>query len=453
MAGNGIQFLNVTSGIASVLTDGTHTLSYAECADVIEAFGAEMAAVDMASTDDVEVCCGQDLASALLCLAVLNSGLSAFVQPVSVRHPHVAAPPFCRWRVEARWDRVPTVAVIERRDWNGRQNSGERRMVFRTSGTTATAKLVAHGVERLRRNAMNAVTRLQLSSRDRVALPVPIFHMFGWGAAFLPAVLAGASIDIQPGANLLRYVEREQVFDPDVAFLTPSFMKTLVQGRRTRRPYALTVVAGDVVSVDDARAYAARFGPVVSLYGSTELGAVAAGSRQDVAGIRERTVGRPMDGVECRIDEQLRVRHAHGCLGYVDEDGRVSSHVIDGWFPTNDAAEWHDGRYLRILGRIDRCVKRDGALVALADVEAAIEHIEDVASATVVVAGRSMRGRGLVAFCVLAGDTRFDNETLRQACVRTMPPGHVPDVVRIVDAIPTLPSGKPDRATLARLAE
>jgi hypothetical protein len=51
-----------------------------------------------------------------------------------------------------------------------------------------------------------------------MTIPVPIFHMYGLGAAFLPGILAGASIDFQANSNLLKYLQREKDFNPNIAW-------------------------------------------------------------------------------------------------------------------------------------------------------------------------------------------------------------------------------------------
>lgn len=436
-----------------LLTDGRRECRGHELPALVQTLIGQMRRHGIGPADYLEFRCEHDLPSALLWLALLDAGFSAFVNAGDARRPFADAPAFCRWRVHAQWDETLAVTVTGCPGWNGARVAGEPRMVFRTSGTTGSAKAVAHTSAHLRRNAMNCVDRLQLRSTDRLVLPVPIYHMFGLGAAFLPGVLAGASMEFQGASNLLRFMERERAFQPNVAFLTPAFMATLLKGRRGARPYDLTVVAGDILKPELARAYEARFGPVVSLYGSTELGAIAAASPADPPDVRERTVGRPMPGVECRIDGQLWCRHPAGFQGYVDERGALIPRETDEWFPTRDRAEWHEGEWLRLLGRVDHCVKRDGVLVALADVEDAMQGIAGLDAVTAVVAGESARGRGVVAFCTLSPGATVDLIELRRACLERMPPSHVPDRIEIVAAFPTLPSGKADRVALARQAE
>jgi acyl-coenzyme A synthetase/AMP-(fatty) acid ligase len=445
--------LNQSGGARSVLTDGQHELSYRESERAVQSLTRQMLQRGIDPADYLEFRCEHDLASALLWLALLHGGHSVFVNAVDSRVRPSRAPAFCRLSVSAGWDGGLTLVARDRPDWNGARVTGGQRIVFRTSGTTAAAKLVVHSAEHLLRNAMNCVTRLQLLGTDRLVIPVPVYHMYGLGAAFLPGALAGASMDFQAASNILRYLEREHRFRPNIAFLTPSFMETLVRGRKSPRAYDLTVVAGDVVKSSVFRTYESRFGPVASLYGSTELGAIAAASRLDDPTVRERTVGRAMDGVECRIDGQLWCRHPHGFAGYATEEGDAQPRSADEWFPTSDLARWYEGDYLCILGRIDQSVNRDGVLVALGEVEAAIQEIPGVASVTAVAAGPSPRGKGVVAFCTLADGASLNAESVRRACLERMPRSHVPDRVAVVDAIPILASGKPDRLALARRAE
>ena len=91
--------------------------------------------------------------------------------------------------------------------------------------------MAVHSHTKLRENARNCVQRLTLNCDARIAIPVPLFHMYGLGAAFLPAVAVNASIDLQRGANLIRYLQREREFNPNVVFMTPVFCETLLKGR------------------------------------------------------------------------------------------------------------------------------------------------------------------------------------------------------------------------------
>jgi acyl-coenzyme A synthetase/AMP-(fatty) acid ligase len=437
----------------SILTDGERTFSNGECCEILEKACGELLAQGVGPEDILDFHCEHGLAAALLWLAFLEGGWSFFVNAVAPCYQASNPPPFCRFSVRARWreDRL-VVETTRNHGWNGATAANGQTVYFQTSGTTGSPKLVAHSAAKLLRNAANCVARLEIDQEARVTIPVPLFHMYGAGAAFLPAALAGASMEIQSGSNLPRFIQREKIFQPDIAFLTPSFMQTLVKGRRDPRGYALTVSAGDILKPEIFARYEEKFGPVISLYGSTELGAIAAGARADPRETRAHSVGRPMPGVDCRIEEgHLLCRHDSGFAGYADERGVWVER--DEWFCTRDLAEWSPDGRLRLHGRLDNSVNRDGVLISLADVERAVEAIPEVESAKAVAAGTSLRGKGIVVFCLLKPGMDSDPATLREACFASMRRGHVPDRIVIVDRFPLLPGGKADRAELVRLAE
>ena len=66
------------------------------------------------------------------------------------------------------------------------------KLYIKTSGSTGKPKIAVHSHYKLEGNVRNCVNRLGLNSNDRVAIPVPIYHMYGLGAAFLPSVSVGA---------------------------------------------------------------------------------------------------------------------------------------------------------------------------------------------------------------------------------------------------------------------
>jgi len=292
--------------------------------------------------------------------------------------------------------------------------------------------------------------------------------MYGLGAAFLPAIAAGASIDMQAHANLLRYMERERQFDPNVAFLTPTLCEMLLVGRRASRPYKLVVTAGDRIKAERFLAFETRFGCLVNLYGSTEMGAIAAQTSQDPLEVRMTTVGKPMPGVQIRLnitsterDSEINpvgtlwCQHAYGFEGYVMENGAKDDQDIptqSEWFETRDMGRIRQDGYLEVFGRYDQSVNRSGLLVLFADIEQAIETIEGIKRVIVVVKGESKRGQRLIAFCVPCAGTVVCNTHIRTACFRLLPRHAIPDEVIIVQTLPLLANGKVDRQALVAMA-
>ena len=335
-----------------------------------------------------------------------------------------------------------------------------------TSGTTGTPKIAAYEHDRLISNAGNCVTRFQLSPADRVLIPVPLAHMYGLGAAFLPAFLAGASVRLISEANLLNYLQAEEEFEPTVTYLTPNFCYLLVKGRKKARKYRLTILAGDSVPEQLFTSYEQQYGCTVNLYGSTELGAIAAGGPGEPFDARRDTAGKLMPGVrlanintagqaESRAQDELSplcFEHPHGCSGYADADGKPEKPewLFDGrYYATQDMGRADaDGR-LQLLGRVADSVKRDGLLVAFADIESALQKLVVIERALVVPGGMTPRGRELIAVCVSASGSPVNAEAMRRLALGVLPGYAAPDRFVFVNELPLTATYKPDRSAAA----
>jgi acyl-CoA synthetase (AMP-forming)/AMP-acid ligase II len=467
-----------------VLTDGRHTVTYAEAASLLDRLDGELARRGVSRGRPVAVECSQSVAGALALLHLLSRAYSAVLLP-ALGEPSKEAgtarfvPSFCSHVITAAAagalpgaaDAAAAITVAANPEFAAEPAVDSLEgpdLYLRTSGSTGSAKLARMSHRKWLRNAMACVERWRLTAADRLSVPVPIFHSYGFGAALLPGLLAGAAMDLGSGGNLLRYLEREERFDPNVAFLTPALCDSFLAVRKSPRRYRLAVTAGDKVKRETMAGFEPRFGPLLNLYGSAEMGAVSAASPDDPAEERLGTAGYPLGTTELRVEDaegeieaasgervgRLQCRQANGLDGYLIHGGerwRLEPHGDGDWFATGDLARIRADGYVEILGRSGLSVKRDGLPVVFADVEAALERVAGVGRAVVVAAGESRRGSRLVAVCVAGPGGAPAPEVIRRQCSQLLPRYAVPDEVRIVAALPHLPSGKIDRRAIRDL--
>lgn len=442
------------------LTDGRDTVSYAETASLLERLDKDFAGSGVTRRHPVALECSQSVAGALALLHVLSREHDVVLLPELGESSKETGTPrfipsFCSHVVTASEEIAIAAnpAFVEEPVVSGFQGGPD--LYLRTSGSTGVPKLTRMSHQKWLNNAMACVERWKLTAGDRLTVPVPIFHSYGFGAAFLPGLLAGASMDFGSGGNILRYLEREERFDPNVAFLTPALCDMFLSVRKSPRRYRLAVTAGDKIKRETMAAFEPRFGPLLNLYGSAEMGAVSSASPDDPPDQRLGTAGSSLAGIELRVEEgSLQCRQKNGSDGYLILDGtwRFEPRGEEDWFETGDLARIRDDGYLEILGRSGLSVKRDGLLVVFADVEAAVERVEGVRRAVVVAAGESRRGPRLVAVCLPREGEEPEPEAVRRRCFELLPRYAVPDEVRIVGSLPHLPSGKIDRRAVRDLA-
>jgi acyl-coenzyme A synthetase/AMP-(fatty) acid ligase len=326
------------------------------------------------------------------------------------------------------------------------------------------SKLVVHSHEKMLGNAANCITKYGFTPCSRATIPVPVAHMYGFGAEFLPAVMAGASIDLQEKTHLLKYLDRERQFQPNIVFATPTLCEILMKGYKSPRTnYTVFVTSGQRIGEDLFRSFDPLVnGRLINQYGSTEMGATAACDPGDTLDRRATTIGKPMPGVHLRLDPQpgeesggcqLYCRHPYGYEGYVDEDGNPLGDIpTDGWYRTGDLALNAPDGSIVVTGRADASVNRRGYLVLLSDIERKMEKFAALRG-VIVVAGRdeNKQGQRIAAFCVPRQGAAVDGPELRRQCFDVLPHYAVPDEVYITEELPMLASGKVDRRSLAAL--
>ncbi|HXU46978.1 MAG TPA: class I adenylate-forming enzyme family protein [Thermoanaerobaculia bacterium] len=480
-----IHWLSTDAGVRDrVLADGRHTVSYEETIPLLEELDALFTRCRASHRHPLALECSQTVAGAIALLFVLSREYDVVLLPELGESSKELGTPrfipsFCSHVLTASAGKAGSVdspiqgielvvndafaAEPVLADFVGPD------LYLRTSGSTGKPKLTRMSHRKWLNNAAACGERWKLTADDRLSVPVPIFHSYGFGAAFLPGLLAGAAMDVGSGGNILRYLERESRFEPNVAFLTPGLCSMFLSVRKTPRSYRLAVTAGDKIKRETMAEFESRFGPLLNLYGSAEMGAVSSASPDDPPGVRLGTAGYPLAGIELDVAEageeietalgervgRLQCRQKNGSNGYLIQEERwcFEPRGNDEWFDTGDVAKIRADGYVEIVGRSGLSAKRDGLLVVFAEVEAAVERVEGIQRAVVVSMGESRRGSRLVAVCLVdpGRGEGIAPGTVRRRCFECLPHYAVPDEVVTVESLPLLPSGKIDRCAIREL--
>ncbi|NDA60227.1 MAG: AMP-dependent synthetase, partial [Actinobacteria bacterium] len=232
---------------------------------------------------------------------------------------------------------------------------------------------------------------------------------------------------------------------PIAVSLVPSQVTRLLAtsvGQETLRQCSLTLVGGGPVDPQLTSRCRDAGITLTTTYGMTET---SGGCVFD---------GRPLDGVEVRIDDaDSRVCISGPMLaqGYRDGDDRA----FDGhWLRTNDRGSWMNGR-VSIDGRLDDIVSLHGVNVDLAAVQERVDQHPGIeASLIVVTVGESSDAEttdGPRIAMVYVGDP-LDHEELRAWISPTLGAIACPTVLRQVDTLTRTLTGKVDRHATAASA-
>lgn len=210
--------------------------------------------------------------------------------------------------------------------------------------------------------------------------------------------------------------------------------------RALRRAHTVLLGGGPIDPGLRERAAAAGV-RVVATYGSAET---AGGCVYD---------GLPLDGVAVALGESGRIRIGGPTLfrGYVADADLTAATLVDGWYLTSDAGRLDEDGLLKVVGRVDDVVVSGGVNVPAPAVAARIRAHPGVAAAEVLGVPDEDWGNRVVAF-VVSASTSVGLADLRDWVADEHPRAWAPREVVVLDAIPLLPNGKPDRQALVGLA-
>jgi acyl-[acyl-carrier-protein]-phospholipid O-acyltransferase/long-chain-fatty-acid--[acyl-carrier-protein] ligase len=241
----------------------------------------------------------------------------------------------------------------------------------------------------------------------------------------------------------------------------------------------MVVTGAEKLPPDLMRDFHAKFGVLVSEgYGMTEASPVVAVNLPDeppsrmnpegVLGRREGSVGRMVPGITARIRDpetnadlslfetgMLWLRGANVFAGYLQDPHRTAEVLHDGWYRTGDLGRLDEDGFLFIEGRISRFSKIAGEMIPHLTIEQKIAEAYPDAGGdgpAVVVMGvpDAKKGEALVALTTL--DLQAD-DLRRRLMAAGLPNLWVPRVVRRVDSLPHLASGKLDLRACQKLAQ
>lgn len=330
-------------------------------------------------------------------------------------------------------------------------------LVVETSGSTDAPKRVLLSADALRASAAATEAALRGPGQWLLALPA---HYIAGAQVLVRSIVAGTEPVVVEGEHFdpVAFAEASARLDrrvPRYTSLVPVQLSRLVDVARSDRKVADALHAYDRILLGGQAAppglilAADTLGVrITRTYGSSET---AGGCVYD---------GRPLDGVAVRIaDGGVELSGPMLADGYLGDPGRTAGAfptdaVGRRWYRTGDLGELtHDGT-LRIRGRADDVIISGGVKVALGEVERAVRSVAGFGEAVVVRVADPEWGERAAAVTERT-DAAAASDALATLAAATdaagLPPAARPVRVELVDRMPLLASGKPDRRALEQL--
>jgi fatty-acyl-CoA synthase len=332
-----------------------------------------------------------------------------------------------------------------------------------TSGTTGFPKGATLTHHNILNNGFFIASAMKFTERDRVCIPVPLYHCFGMVIGNLGCLTHGAAM-VYPSEGFdplatLEAIAAERctaLYGVPTMFIAqldhPEFARFDLSSLRTG------IMAGSPCPIEVMNRAVERMHlrEIVIGYGMTETSpASTITTTDDPIERRVATVGRAMPHVEVKIvDAEGRIvpRGTTGELlarGYLVMRGywgdpEKTGEAIDParWMHTGDLATMDDEGYVNIVGRIKDMVIRGGENVYPREIEEFLYRHPKIQDVQVFGVPDRRYGEELCAWVHLRDGEAAAPEEIRAFCEGQIAHYKIPRYVKFVDGFPMTVTGK-----------
>jgi acyl-CoA synthetase (AMP-forming)/AMP-acid ligase II/aryl carrier-like protein len=341
-------------------------------------------------------------------------------------------------------------------------------LVLHTSGTTSRPKQVPLRHRNLCASAANIRECYALTPADRCLNVMPLFHIHGLVGALLSTLAAGGSVACTPGFVATRFFAWLDEVAPTWYTAVPTMHQAILARAGAhaeiirRRPLRLIRSCSSPLPPQVMLDLEAAMGaPVLEAYGMTEASHQIASNPPPPRGRKPGSVGcatgcavvvLSADGepVATGGRGEIAIRGDNVTSGYEGPEELNRAAFRAGWFRTGDQGYVDEDGYVFLTGRLKELINRGGEKIAPREIDEALLEHPGVAEALTFAVPHAQLGEEIGAAVVLRPGAGVSEADLREHVARRLAAFKVPRVVRILEAIPKGPTGKPQRIGLAQ---
>lgn len=342
-----------------------------------------------------------------------------------------------------------------------------------TSGTTGFPKGVMLTHYNIGNNGFWIGENQVFTHKDRVCLPVPLFHCFGCVLGVLACVSHASTMVILEGFSPLLVMTAVEEEKCTALYGVPTmFIAVLEHKSFSRYDYSSLrtgIMAGSPcpVPVMEKVMDVMNMKEITICYGLTESSPVMTQTRvHDSVAQRTTTVGRAMPEVEvCIMDPESgqpvapNVQGEVCCRGYNvmkgyynNPDATAQAIDPDGWLHSGDLGTMDEDGYVTITGRLKDMIIRGGENVYPREIEEFLYRMEGIKDVQVAGVPSRKYGEEVGAFVILKEGFDYAPEDIKDFCRGQISRYKIPKYVAFLDQFPMTASGKIQKYKLRELA-
>ncbi|WP_087972247.1 AMP-binding protein [Oceanobacillus rekensis] len=338
-------------------------------------------------------------------------------------------------------------------------------VILFTSGTTGPSKGVVLSHRANFSVAKTACDLMNYDQEDRLYTVFPLFHVNARYTTVLVALLTGCDVVMHNRFSASRFWEicrSEHV----TAFNFMGSMLSILMKQQKKVDDADNPVKkayGAPTPVEIYEDFQTRFEIEISeVYGSTELGTVAANPASD---FRKGACGKTVPIYECEIQDEegfpcpvgesgeIVVRPKKAGIMFAEYYGSPEATVKaweDLWFHTGDTGKMDEDGYLYFVDRKKDVIRRKGENISSYEVESVINSHPKIYESAVVGVPSELTEDEVLVIVVLKTGEKLGTEELLDFCQKRMAYFAVPRFVRFLNELPRTPSQRVEKYKLRK---
>jgi len=332
-----------------------------------------------------------------------------------------------------------------------------------TSGTTGFPKRVMLTHYNIGNNGYWIGFNQRLGPKDRVCLPVPLFHCFGCVLGVLAAINHASTLVILESFDPVQVMAAVEGERCTALYGVPTMFIAQLQHKLFSKfdfsSLRTGIMAGSPCPVKTMEEVMEKMymREITICYGLTEASPVITQTTVDDS-IKKRTetVGKAMPEIEVAImDTETRKPVPTGvqgevcCRGYNVMKGyykmpeaTAKTILEDGWLLSGDLGVMDEDGYVAITGRFKDLIIRGGENVSPREVEEFIYRMEGIQDVQVVGVPSKKYGEQVGAFVILKQGYDIASEDVQDFCRGKISNYKVPKYVTFIRQLPLTASGK-----------
>lgn len=342
-----------------------------------------------------------------------------------------------------------------------------------TSGTTGFPKGVMLTHSNILNNGLSIGDRQKFTSKDRLCLPVPLFHCFGIVLGVMAILTHGATLvmlELYDPLMVLAAIQKEKctaLYGVPTMFIAeythPMFKMFDLSSLRTG------IMAGSTCPIDAMKRVIKDMHctEITSVYGLTEASpGITQTTTDDAVELRVETVGKAFPGVEAAVLDpetyaplppntigEICCRGYNVMKGYYKMPEETKKAIDEkGWLHSGDLGTCDENGYYRITGRIKDMIIRGGENVYPREIEEFLYTVDGVKDAQVVGIPDEKYGEIVGAFVMLNDGVQLTEEDIQDYARTKIARYKVPKHIFFLKEYPLTASGKIQKFKLRELA-